>query len=220
MAKHLYISFIISFVALLFAQSVPRVMNYQGKLFYDDGPANGSYYFQYDLDDDTLSVPEYRWRQQPATDADSIVVDNGLFSDTLGLWVDTTLAAYSVLYLRVSVKKNFGDSWTYLGSERLWSAPYALVAANASVDNDWTINRTGDNRKIYTFDNADSVGIGTNLPTEKLDVAGNIELNSNQIMNVATPTTGVSTVGNAVSTNYLNGEPTSTSTNYKMYHDR
>ncbi len=197
MRKYIYTFCIAIMVSLLFAQSVPRVMNYQGKLFYSDGPAQGSYYFQYDLDDDTLSEPDYRWRQEPATDVDSIVVDFGLFSDTLGLWIDTTLAAYSVLYLRVSVKKNYLDSWTYLGSERLLSAPYALVAAGGSG---------GENL-------AQTLEVG--------NFAGGyyIDMENRSIQNVATPTTADSTIGSAVSTGFLNGVPISVSTSFKLYHD-
>jgi len=194
MKRYVHIYFAIFFISLVFAQ-VPRVMNYQGKLFFNEGPAQGSYYFRYDIDDDTLSAPEYRWRQEPATDADSIVVDNGLFSDTLGHWLDTTLAAYSTLYLRVFVKKNWTDSWTYLGSERLWSAPYALVAAGG----------TGGENLAQTLEFGNSAGIYS------------IDMNSQQIENVATPRSTGFAVGEAVSTEYISGKAKATSTSFKLY---
>ncbi|RKZ29752.1 hypothetical protein DRQ33_08525 [bacterium] len=73
------------------------------------------------------------------------------------------------------------------------------------------------------WDNTNSrLGIGTTGPTEKLDVEGNIEMNSNRIKNVATPTTGASAVGDAVSTTYMNGKIKSEATSgwkiYRPYH--
>ncbi|MBN1756656.1 tail fiber domain-containing protein, partial [bacterium] len=46
-----------------------------------------------------------------------------------------------------------------------WQAP-------PSADLDWSINREGTAKRVYTYDNFDSIGIGTNNPSEKLDIAG------------------------------------------------
>ena len=206
----------------VFAQP-PRVINYQGKLFYDDAPLTGGYYIKYELDDDTLNSPEYRWSQEPTSAADSVWVQDGLFSDTLGLWIDTVLSAYPTLYLRVYIKKNFSDSWTYLGSERLLSAPYALVTFGVTscwADSEGYItntNASSDATKVRITDEG-NLGVCVSNPDDKLDVNGSVDLNSNMLKNVKTPTSdGGGSVGYGVSTAYLLGTPKSTTSHFKLY---
>ncbi|RKZ29733.1 hypothetical protein DRQ36_07750 [bacterium] len=72
---------------------------------------------------------------------------------------------------RVYYNSTDGNLYLYDGVATAW---VDLTSAGAGGDNDWTVDRTGDNNKVYTFELADSVGIGTATPTEKLDVDGHI----------------------------------------------
>ncbi len=216
-------TFAVLFVlSVAFGADVPRTVIYQGKLHWNGGPATGGYYFMYTLDDDTTSSPDYRWRQEPSSPAESVWVQDGLFSDTLGLRIDTTLSAYNPLFLKVYVKKGFADTWTYLGAEELRSAPYALVCGSTGclwADSSTYIvnqNAASDEAKVRIYDNG-NVGIGVASPDDKLDVDGSVDVNLNGIKNVATPTTGAPAVGDAVSTSYLYGNPKATTTHFKLF---
>ena len=204
---------------LLFAQEVPDGINYQGKLFEDGGPVDGEtrdfrfrLFTDYNGDGDFAdSGDTLAWADG---DTSGVEINGGLFSvvlDGIASYLD-----YDSIYLAVFVKKPSETDYTFLGSERLWSAPYALKAANGG-DNDW--EKVGGGEPGLTDDmyHTGNVGIGTTSPTEKLDVEGNIEMNSNQIKNVATPTTGASAVGNAVSTEFLYGDEKASATNFKLY---
>ena len=195
----------ISLLTILFTLTisfaVPDGINYQGKLFENGGPVDGEtrdFRFRLftdvngdgDFDDsgDTLA-----W-----TDGDTtgVNVNYGLFSvvlDGISDYLD-----HDSLYLAVFVKKPSETDYTSLGSERLWSAPYALKTAGGG-------------------------GGGENLAqTLAIDsVAGGhiIDMQNRPIRNVATPTTSDSAIGPAASTAFLNGEPTSTgaTSNIKLY---
>ncbi|MCD6531942.1 DUF2341 domain-containing protein [bacterium] len=141
--------------ATVFGADAPRGINYQGKISWTGGSNTGGFYFKYELyTDSTGGTPV--WVQQPSTNADSVWCDNGLFSDTLGRRIDTVLTKYTVLYLQVSVKKNWADTWTVLlPRHRLLAAPYALNIADSVVSQAkilWDTDASGDADSISAID--------------------------------------------------------------------
>ncbi len=181
-------NYIVSFLAaafLLSAADAPDGINYQGKLFEGGGPVDGEtrdFRFRLftdvngdgDFDDpnDTLS-----W-----TDGDTsgVEINGGLFSvvlDGISDYLD-----HDSLYLAVFVKKPSETDYTFLGSERLWSAPYALKAAGSvggsGADNylaRWDGTTNLQSSSVYVTDGG-NVGIGTASPSEKLTVTGDVGL--------------------------------------------
>jgi len=160
-----------------FAQP-PDGINYQGKLFENGGPVDGEtrdfrfrlftdYNGDGDFDDavDTINyAADDTWM---AGDTSGVEINGGLFS--IVLYDIASYLDYDSLYLAVFVKKPSETDYTFLGSERLWSAPYALKAANGG-DNDW--EKVGGGEPGLTDDmyHTGNVGIGTVSPTAKLYV--------------------------------------------------
>jgi len=150
-----YIVIITFLISKSLAADVPRVINYQGKIAYDSGSATGGFYFRYELyqvDIGGISV----FIQEPASDADSVWCEDGLFSDTLGLRIDTVLTQYSTLYLQVSIKADWSDSWTILTPrEQLLATPWALTIADNAITQDkilWDSDASGDADSISAVD--------------------------------------------------------------------
>ena len=123
--KHTNTGFVTLFIFAIsiFAADVPRVVNYQGKLFDGDGPASGAYNIGYKLY--TVETGGTAcWEQT----AHSVTVTDGLFSDTLGTHIDITLSANEILWLAVIV-----NGTELSPRERLWAAPYALTVPNKAI---------------------------------------------------------------------------------------
>ncbi|RKZ25799.1 hypothetical protein DRQ26_05350, partial [bacterium] len=122
---YLCVFFVFFLSALSFSADIPRVINYQGKLFESGGPVSGTKNIGYRLYD-AASGGTLRWEQS----AHSVTITDGLFSDTLGLRIDTTLVKYSSLWLAVVVEG------TELARERLWASPWALTVADGAISTD------------------------------------------------------------------------------------
>ena len=109
---------------MLMAADVPRVINYQGKLFFNGTPVDTTVNIKYTLfNTPTGGTP--LWEQN----SDSVNVKEGLFSDTLGLRIDTVIARYQELWLEISVN---GVALT--PRERLYAAPYAITVADSAIN--------------------------------------------------------------------------------------
>ena len=155
-----------------FAQP-PDGINYQGKLFENGGPVDGEtrdfrfrLFTDYNGDgdfDDAVDTINYAaddiWM---AGDTAGVEINGGLFS--VVLYGIASYLDYDSVYLAVFVKKPSETDYTFLGSERLWSAPYALVAAGGSGgDSSWDDPsvtsgttytdgyQTGDGQVIITY---------------------------------------------------------------------
>ena len=146
---------VIFFVSLIYATDIPRVINYQGKFNYSSGSSTGGFYFKYELYlTDVGGSPV--WTQEPTTDADSVWCDNGLFSDTLGKRIDTVFSQYTTLYMQVSIKDDWSNSWTDLSPrERFFASPWALTIADSSVSQSkilWDSDASNDADSVSAID--------------------------------------------------------------------
>ena len=110
-------------LSLLIAADVPKVINYQGKLFFNGSPVDTVVSIKYTLFDvPTGGTP--LWEQNST----SVPVTQGLFSDTLGLRIDTVIATHTDLYLEISV-----NGVTLSPREKLCSAPFAITVADSAI---------------------------------------------------------------------------------------
>ena len=161
----IFLSFLCATVAA--SAAVPAKINYQGKLKASGALVNASTPILFKIYD-ALSAGNLLWQSgNPAGTATTITVSNGLFTYVLGgLNAGTTDATdlsaidweNKTCYLEVTVS---GTALT--PRELLIAVPYALSVKGLDVD-------TNNN-----------VGIGTTNPGQKLDVAGDIQLNDNKL---------------------------------------
>ena len=137
-------------VSFLFA--VPRLVNYQGKLFEGGGPVSGTravgYRVYVDVDDDGWeATDDVGWEQAPA----DVSVSDGLFTDVLdfstgyqgGYDFSSLFGGGHALYLRVYVgaagETSFSGCTALDPPERLLSSPYALYSDVVSNVGDGTV---------------------------------------------------------------------------------
>lgn len=77
--------------------------------------------------------------------------------------------AYGEHYIKTEIDPNGGNNFTLLGTSPLLSVPYALFAENGTGGyNNWQRHAS-----LGLFLPTGNVGIGTNMPTEKLTIKGN-----------------------------------------------
>jgi hypothetical protein len=137
---------------------------YQGRLMDDNQPADGVYDIAFVLFD----APEGPNEIYAAGVEDFDIVD-GYFTVELDFgsrvfdgnrrWLEAAVRPYD---------SNDPNAYVILSPRiELTPAPYALYAKTAGGDNDWTIS--GDNMHSAVLGN---VGIGTPVPTSKLEVTG------------------------------------------------
>ncbi len=142
---------------------VPQTMNYQGVLLLADGsPAtDGDYdltFSIYDVDTGGASL----W-----TEVQAVTVEDGVFNAILGSMTALYLLFDQPYWLGVAIDPDP----ELLPRVQLTTVPYAFRALYADVgsDGDWTVS--GDD--VYRL--VGNIGIGTDAPSEKLDVEGTIK---------------------------------------------
>ncbi len=180
MKKVQFLLFIMAivFAGQSFAQSVPNVMNYQGKVMDTDGnPLDGQQTIVFSLYD-AAQGGNYLWGEAHA----NVDFQDGIFNVLLGTvnGFPDDLWETNGLYLAINVN-NDGDMFP---RSLLTSVPFALNSQNGE-DDDWIVD--GEN----IIRESGKVGIGTDNPTSTLEVNGTIKS-----YNTGALGTGVVTEGN------------------------
>lgn len=176
------VQLLLIFMALMlagqsFAQSIPNVMNYQGKVMDVDGnPLEGQHSIVFSFYD-AAQDGNYMWGEAHA----NVDVQDGIFNVRLG-----TVNAFpddlwetNGLYLAINVN-NDGDM---LPRSLLTSVPFALNSQNGE-DDDWVID--GEN---LIRENG-KVGIGTDDPSATLEVEGTIKSTNTGVLGTGVMTEG------------------------------
>ena len=173
-----FVLFAVGLVAILFLISIhtfgtdiPKLINYQGMLTDNSGtPLSGSYNLNFKIWTDTTGGSSL-WTEIQ----NGVQVQNGLFNVILGKVTLLNLAFDQQYWLEVGVG---GETMPRIRFTSVGYAYRALVADTAFVNipssNGWIDAGTVVNLQNST----DSVGIGTAIPSAKLDVSGDINASS------------------------------------------
>jgi hypothetical protein len=159
---------------LAFAEGVPQLVNVQGLLTDsgDEPVADGAHevtFAVYNVENGGSEL----W-----SETRTVSTEDGLFTIILGETNPLTesLFAYPDLWLGITVS---GDT-EMTPRQRLTSVPYALNAPGAGGSGSgWVV----DGNNLYAEDENYNIGIGTDSPNWKLDVAGDINASDSLIGN-------------------------------------
>jgi hypothetical protein len=145
---------------------------YQGRLTDANNNANGMYDFQFKLYDANTGP------NQVGSDVNVADVDvmDGYFTLELDFNEPNAFAG-DAQWLEIGVRPGYLNDpnvYTLLSPRHeVTPTPYALYAKSAGDDSDWTISDSNMYSAV-----PGNVGIGTTSPSEKLEVNGNININS------------------------------------------
>ena len=163
---------LVTFAASVAIADIAQIINYQGRL--TDGDGNPVPDDVYEITFSLYGGPygsEAVWTSGPQ----SVTLEDGLFNYEFGSHVtlpDTLFAAHSTLSLGIKV----GESSEMLPWTHFCSVPWAYHALRA--DTAGVVLSAGgwvdDGAVVKLAEVSDNVGVGTDTPTEKLDVEGNI----------------------------------------------
>jgi hypothetical protein len=171
------------------ASAQGSAFSYQGRLSDGGAPANGVYDFMFTLNDSADPTTVFiAW-----VGLSGVPVSNGLFNVTLN-FPGQQFNSGQPRWLEVYVQKS-GDTngmTPLLPRQQVLPTPYAITAANlagALPDSQLSSNvaRLNSNQ-VFTGTNSfvgGNVGIGTNNPTTKLDVAGAVAINGTTIIDAS-----------------------------------
>ena len=192
------------------AQQVPQTLTYQSVLRNSSNAlvANTAVGIKISvLQGNDPGIAVYVETQTATTNANGLVslqigagtADIGTFSQ-----IDWANGPY---FIKTEIDPTGGSNYSITGTQQLASVPYALYAAKSGG----TVFETTAYPADIHNTNPGNVGIGTDLPSEKLDVAGNLKvrgnmtvngtLNNMNIGNLGSGTTNVALGDNAYSTN-------------------
>jgi hypothetical protein len=153
--------------------SVPPLINYQGMLTDADGrPMSGTKKLEFNIYDSAGSGTKI-WGPQIFN---AVPLISGKFNVILG----TTDTAGR------SVAEAFGSKDRYLGikvdsgaelvpRQQILSAPFAIQSEHANLASQADIAQTVQGENLYVDPGTGNVGVGTNSPVEKLEVAGKVK---------------------------------------------
>ncbi len=182
-------------ISLLPAQTVPHLMNVQGKLTDSNGDAvaDGSYMVTFSIYN-VSSGGTALW-----SESITLTTSGGLFNAVLGETnpIPDSLFTDSSLWLGLQVESD--PEMT--PRQRLTTSPYAFRVANVTDSTIWVKN--GNIVSLQTI--SDSVGIGTIVPEAKFHVVG--DTSAGAIVGVSSVSTGTSTYTAGVSAINSSGGP-------------
>lgn len=130
------------------------------------------------LQGSTTGNEAYVETQTATTNANGLVslqigtgtADIGAFSE-----IDWANGPY---FIKTEIDPTGGSNYSITGTQQITSVPYALYAAKSGGA---VFETTADDPSAIFNTNTGNVGIGTDLPSEKLDVNGNIKSSENML---------------------------------------
>lgn len=170
--------FILLLMSAVAMSAVPPYMNYQGRLTDDTGhPVDTISNITFTLYTDDGLLTEL-WTETQL----SVVVADGLFQVFLGLYNPMTPDLFDGATRLIGIKLGDGPENTPLlpivsvayaqKAGHADTAAYALAVPGSNVGGGWV----DDGNYIRLETSGDNVGIGIAIPTEKLDVDGNVRI--------------------------------------------
>ena len=161
------------------AQQVPQTLTYQSVLRNSSNAlvANTAVGIKISILQGSASGSEIFSETQAAT-----TNANGLLSLQIGAGNAVTGAFANIdwangpYFIKTETDPTGGSNYSIVGTQQLLSVPYALYAAKSGGT---VFETTADVPTDIHNINPGNVGIGTDLPSEKLDVAGNLKVRGN-----------------------------------------
>ncbi|MEK6799961.1 MAG: hypothetical protein AABZ12_13430 [Planctomycetota bacterium] len=161
--------------SMVIAGTVIPSITYQGQFKRDGKPASGSYDFRFRLFNDVGVIVV------PSVCKDNVVVANGLFTAVLdfGAAFDGEPRQLEIAIRPDSAVGNCAAAAGYIvlaPRQTITPAPYALHVLNASGASGGSSLDAADGSpsRALIVDNDGNVGIGTDTPTERLEIVGDV----------------------------------------------
>jgi hypothetical protein len=135
MKTKLYLTILLSFIFGLLSSQVPQGINYQAVVHSSSGApiSNATIQVKMSIVSDTITpvVVYEELHSEVKTNLNGIinlVVGNGTWQSGSALTFSSIEWNAAPLYLKTQIY--YQNTWKYLGTSRLWSVPYSMVAGN------------------------------------------------------------------------------------------